>query len=235
MTSATRRTSFRHHVFESASGQLGQSNPLQPNGSRQISPRCYPMRARRRCRHHSLDRRWVPPGLAPSGGNTVGHQPIGNRLKRSSLGALGDVSAKGRNSVPARMAETQCDKTEIGARRRSTQQPPYAYFVEFEVVDLTSWTRGEREPGGDEEKRWFDAPAGTPFEGHWLFKPRRVVELELSKKRRELGDEPDILVRGEDWAEKIAYEMSRLIDLPAAITELAQTVRRTDGVLATVR
>jgi hypothetical protein len=80
--------------------------------------------------------------------------------------------------------------------------------VEFEVVDLTSWTRGEREPGGDEEKRWFQAPGDTPFEGHWLFKPRRVVELELSKQRRELGDKPDILIRGEDWAEKISFELS---------------------------
>ena len=105
--------------------------------------------------------------------------------------------------------------------------------MDFEVVDLTSWVRGEREPGGDEEKRWFEAPGDTPLEGHWFFKPRRVVELTLSKPRQERGDPPDILVRGEDWAEKISYELSQLIALPAATTELAQTVRRRDGTLAT--
>ncbi|WP_245908852.1 hypothetical protein [Mycobacterium neglectum] len=105
--------------------------------------------------------------------------------------------------------------------------------MEFEVVDLTSWIRGEREPGGDEEKRWFGAPVEAPFEGHWLFKPRRVVELALSKERQDRGDRPDVLVRGEDWAEKISYELARLIGLPAATTELAQTTRRSDATLAT--
>lgn len=95
----------------------------------------------------------------------------------------------------------------------------------FDVIDLATWTRGENEPGGDEEKRWFRAPEGADRDGHWLFKPRRIKTLELSKERRRRGDAPDRLIRGEDWAEKISYELARLIDLPAARTELATVVR----------
>ncbi len=76
----------------------------------------------------------------------------------------------------------------------------------YEVVDLADWTRGESEPGGDEAKRWFIAPETSPHAGHWLFKPRRIKTLELSKERQHRGDKPDVLVRGEDWAEKISYE-----------------------------
>ena len=48
--------------------------------------------------------------------------------------------------------------------------------MEFEVVDLTSWIRGEREPGGDEEKRWFGAPADAS-EGALVVQAATVVEL----------------------------------------------------------
>ena len=101
--------------------------------------------------------------------------------------------------------------------------------MEFPVVDLASWTRGEWEPGGDEEKRWFIAPPDGAYEGRWLFKPRREKELILSEARRERGDAPDILIRGEDWAEKVAYEVAKTIEIPAARTELATTVRRRDS------
>ncbi|WP_042937634.1 HipA domain-containing protein [Rhodococcus sp. AW25M09] len=99
----------------------------------------------------------------------------------------------------------------------------------FRVVDLADWTRGESEPGGAEEKRWFTAPEASPHAGHWLFKPRRIKELTLSRERRARGDAPDLLVRGEDWAEKISYELARLINVPAAETELATVVRRFTG------
>lgn len=95
----------------------------------------------------------------------------------------------------------------------------------YEVVDLAEWTRGESEPGGDEEKRWFTAPETSRHAGHWLFKPRRVKTLELSKERQRLGDVPDVLVRGEDWAEKISYEIAKLMSVPAAETKLATVVR----------
>ncbi|MET4048871.1 MULTISPECIES: hypothetical protein [unclassified Rhodococcus (in: high G+C Gram-positive bacteria)] len=70
----------------------------------------------------------------------------------------------------------------------------------FDVIDLATWIRGESEPGGDEEKRWFRAPEGADRDEHWLFKPRRIKTLKLSKER---GDAPDQLIRDEDWAEKI--------------------------------
>jgi hypothetical protein len=95
----------------------------------------------------------------------------------------------------------------------------------FEVVDLAEWTRGESEPGGDEAKRWFIAPDSSRHAGHWLFKPRRIKTLKLSKARQQLGDTPDVLVRGEDWAEKISYELAKLLTIPAAETELATVVQ----------
>ncbi|WP_261770410.1 MULTISPECIES: hypothetical protein [unclassified Rhodococcus (in: high G+C Gram-positive bacteria)] len=97
---------------------------------------------------------------------------------------------------------------------------------QYRVVDLAGWTRGETEPGGAEEKRWFRAPDTSQYDGHWLFKPRRIKDLMLSKERCERGDIPDRLTRGEDWAEQISYELARLIDVPAAHTELATVVRR---------
>lgn len=99
----------------------------------------------------------------------------------------------------------------------------------FPVVDLEGWTRGEREPGGDEAKRWFIAPPGSPYNGHWLFKPRRIKELKLSVERQRRGDAPDVLIRGENWAEKIAFEMAEILGVPAAETQLASVVELTSG------
>ena len=99
----------------------------------------------------------------------------------------------------------------------------------FRVVDLTGWTRGEREPGGDEEKRWFEAPVDSEFSGRWLFKPHREKLLVLSKERAARSERPDVLVRGEDWAEKIAYELAQILHVPAVVTELAAAVRTRDG------
>lgn len=99
----------------------------------------------------------------------------------------------------------------------------------FPVVDLEGWTRGEREPGGDEAKRWFIAPPESSYDGHWLFKPRRVKELALSKERQRRGDKPDVLIRGENWAEKIAYELAVLLGVPSAETHLASVIELTSG------
>lgn len=95
----------------------------------------------------------------------------------------------------------------------------------FEIVSLADWTRGESEPGGDEAKRWFIAPESSRYTGHWLFKPRRIKTLKLSKERQRRGDKPDVLVRGEDWAEKISYELAKLLAIPAAETELATVIQ----------
>jgi hypothetical protein len=49
--------------------------------------------------------------------------------------------------------------------------------------------------------------------------------LKLSKDRQRLGDKRDVLVRGEDWAEKISYPGASLLPVPAAETELATVVQ----------
>ncbi|MGC4960050.1 hypothetical protein [Gordonia sp. DT101] len=94
----------------------------------------------------------------------------------------------------------------------------------FPVIDLDGWTRGAREPGGDERKRWFRAPGSSPYSGHWLFKPRTEKTLVLSKARQALGESPDVLVSGEDWAERISYELAVHIGVPAAETALASVI-----------
>jgi hypothetical protein len=38
-----------------------------------------------------------------------------------------------------------------------------AEWVQFPVVDVSSWTRGEPEPGGDEAKLWLSAPDAFPL------------------------------------------------------------------------
>ncbi|CDO91199.1 hypothetical protein AWC29_01210 [Mycobacterium triplex] len=105
------------------------------------------------------------------------------------------------------------------------------WVVAFTVVDLAGagWVRGEREPGGDESKRWFIPPERSPYAGReWLFKPRRTKELLLSTQRQQRGDTPDVLVRGDDWAEKISFELAHLMTVPAATTELALSVQLSD-------
>ncbi|WP_280399069.1 hypothetical protein [Nocardia carnea] len=99
----------------------------------------------------------------------------------------------------------------------------------FCVVELDDWIRGESDPSGDEAKRWFRAPEQSPLVGHWLFKPRTEKVLPLSKKRQALGHHPDVLIGGENWAEKIAFELARLIAIPAAETELATAPQTTDS------
>lgn len=94
----------------------------------------------------------------------------------------------------------------------------------FGVVDLCGWTRGASEPGGDERKRWFHAPEASPYVGHWLFKPRTEKTLVLSRARQARGESPDVLVSGEDWAEKVGYELAVQVGVPAAATELARVI-----------
>ncbi|WP_019874040.1 hypothetical protein [Sporichthya polymorpha] len=73
----------------------------------------------------------------------------------------------------------------------------------FVVVDVTAWPVRLDEPAGGEEKwGWLEAPDGQL----WLFKPR---------------SQRDGRTQGEDWAEKIAAELGKLVGLPCATVELA--------------
>lgn len=98
----------------------------------------------------------------------------------------------------------------------------------YPVIDVSAWKRGDREPGGDEAKVWFEAPTDDPTGGSWLFKPPTTKTLKLSAQRQALGDAPDEYRRGEDWAEKIAFELAVSLGLPAASTDLAH-FDRPDG------
>jgi hypothetical protein len=81
----------------------------------------------------------------------------------------------------------------------------------FQVVDVTDWPVDEFESAGQDEKLWLREPATGST---WLYKP--VTRHEDWQSRR-LDPE-----QGEDWAEKIASELARLIGLPAAFVELAE-------------
>jgi hypothetical protein len=86
---------------------------------------------------------------------------------------------------------------------------------------ITGVERGELEPSGDDPKLWFYAPDDSPLSGHWMFKPRKIRSLLPTEARRLAGATPKILVGGQDWSEKMAYELARAVHVPAAITQLA--------------
>ncbi len=81
---------------------------------------------------------------------------------------------------------------------------------QYEVIRLTSeqMSQAQEEVMGTRAKFWFDHPQL----GHCLFKYIR----------------PDT---GEDWSEKIAFELCQLLDLPSARYELAETADGDRGVI----
>lgn len=86
----------------------------------------------------------------------------------------------------------------------------------YPELDVTSWEVVEVEPLGSKPyKRWLRDPGvaeGILEEpAKWLFKPRTSQHLPA-------GDVP----KGDDWAEKIASEIAREVEVPAATIELAK-------------
>lgn len=81
---------------------------------------------------------------------------------------------------------------------------------QYEVIRLTSeqMSQAQEEVMGTRVKFWFDHPQL----GHCLFKYIR----------------PDT---GEDWSEKIAFELCQLLDLPSAQYELAEAANGDRGVI----
>lgn len=73
----------------------------------------------------------------------------------------------------------------------------------FPVIDVTSWEITDEETSGAEAKFWLEQP-GTQV--RWLLKSITV----------KAG-----LVHGEDWAEKAASHLGRLLGIPCAHVELA--------------
>jgi hypothetical protein len=70
-------------------------------------------------------------------------------------------------------------------------------------------------------KWWFTAPDDSRLAGRWLLKPRKAKTQRLSAEREQAGESAGVFIGGQDWAEKISYEVARLLGIPAAATELA--------------
>lgn len=90
----------------------------------------------------------------------------------------------------------------------------------FPVLDVSEWPWQFDEPMGKAGKRWLRDPANN---GRWLWKP--VTEQH---------EHAATFLKGEDWAEKIASELARLLAIPAATVELASLGGRRGVVVATV-
>lgn len=89
----------------------------------------------------------------------------------------------------------------------------------FPVVKLDSWAYDLPEPMGKPGKRWLRDPDGRS----WLWKPT-TVQRERSRT----------FPKGEDWAEKLASELARLLEIPAAMAELASLGGQTGVVIGNV-
>lgn len=79
-------------------------------------------------------------------------------------------------------------------------------MAEYPIVDVSTWRAYEQEPLGTKRKIWLEAPDARM----WLFKYRHRP------------------MTGDDWAEKIACEIARLLGIPHAEAELATFTQR-DG------
>jgi hypothetical protein len=80
--------------------------------------------------------------------------------------------------------------------------------------DVSEWTFLNEEPMGEPGKRWLVEPGSEDENGvgvRWLFKPVRVQ-----------NDRRGPFLQGDDWAEKVAAELAKLIGLPTARVELAR-------------
>jgi len=73
---------------------------------------------------------------------------------------------------------------------------------DFPVLDVTDWQVVSLEPAGSDEKVWLS----TESSRRALFKPNRAHQNQE---------------QGEDWAEKIVAEIAALIQIPAALVDLA--------------
>lgn len=114
----------------------------------------------------------------------------------------------GPRTTHAGRGRCQACRTRTGAPRmhpRSIQDREHRNGapVSFEVKDVSSWAMLEVEPAGEDGKSWLSDPHR---DSSWLFKPR------VERHGR---------VQGEDWAEKVAAELALVLEIPAAVVELA--------------
>lgn len=86
---------------------------------------------------------------------------------------------------------------------------------EYAEVDVSDWELLEIEPRGSKpNKEWLLQPGTEPradTQARWLFKPR-------TRQRHRSVTFP----KGDDWAEKMAGEIGRVLAIPSAVIELAR-------------
>lgn len=87
---------------------------------------------------------------------------------------------------------------------------------EYAEVDVSDWELLEIEPRGSKpNKEWLLQPRSTEpradTQARWLFKPR-------TRQRHRSVTFP----KGDDWAEKMAGEIARVLAIPSAVIELAR-------------
>lgn len=101
------------------------------------------------------------------------------------------------------------DATTSRCKIELVQQNAPSAGTSFDVWDLADWVVVSQEARGLDPKDWVTQRDDTQHEGQsdlWLFKPIKVASYR----------------RCDDWSEKIASELARLIGLPAARIELAE-------------
>lgn len=76
----------------------------------------------------------------------------------------------------------------------------------FPVISVDDWSYEWPEPMGKPGKRWLADPDGRS----WLWKPTTLQR-----------EQHQTFAKGEDWAEKLASELARLLGIPAADADLA--------------
>lgn len=99
---------------------------------------------------------------------------------------------------------------------------PYASVVledQFPTIPVSAWEVDSEEAAGLGEKIWLLQPDSKP-KRTWLFKPAPVVNG---------------FVVGEDWAEKAAAHLAKLLYVPCADVELAEYQGRRGTISASLR
>jgi HipA-like C-terminal domain len=91
------------------------------------------------------------------------------------------------------------------------EEPP------FPIIDVTDWEITNVETSGAEAKFWLEEP---DTERHWLFKSVTIKNGH---------------VHGEDWAEKAASHLGRLMGIPCAQVELAVRGEAVGSISANLR
>lgn len=101
----------------------------------------------------------------------------------------------------------------------------------YPVWNISGWPVIHDEPRGRNPHAWRARNPTASFEDWWLFKP-----VKLGQRHGKGGEAAEPYRRQDDYVEKVTYELSQLLGLPAARAELAHefssTGELTEGVVS---